>query len=476
MRTEGRNAKKRNKLLVLLLIALLVITVVGVGWMIRRSTGEKTQILAEGEKTMGSEALEPGMTEQEMMAPRMAEQNMSGSEVKGLDMMGVDTAELTESDATAVKTTKPEETGEETMNQEVSGSVTDQERLQVEVERYLSEMPLEDKVAQLFFVTPEALTGTGTVTRAGEKTRTSFVACPVGGIIYLGANLVSETQTREMLRNMQQYSMDRLGLPIFLGVDEEGGRAMRVGGNSGFSIEPIAPAAQLAAAGEEAVAAAADTIGGYLSDLGFNLDFAPCVDVLTNPANEVIGDRSFGSDPEQVALLAWRYAEGLRAHGILPCYKHFPGHGGTLEDTHKEYAYSYKTLEEMRASELIPFIDGSGRGIEMIMAAHISMPKITGGDLPASLSYQLITEVLRDEIGYQGIVLTDALNMGAVSEHYTSGESAVLALQAGCDMLLMASDLTGSCQAVLDAVAAGELTEERIDASVRRILTLKLQM
>ena len=345
--------------------------------------------------------------------------------------------------------------------------------LEKEVETLLHSMTAEQKVSQLFFVSPEALSGVSPVTQTGEKMKAGFRAHPPGGIIYFAPNLVSEKQTREMLAEMQSFALQTEGFPVFLGVDEEGGRVLRVGGNPGFSIKKEKSAKELAEEGEDAVFAAGENIGSYLSDLGFNLDFAPDADVLTNPANKVIGPRSFGSDPAEVSRLAWCFSEGLRKQGVIPCYKHFPGHGGTAEDTHEGYAYSYKTLEELYQGELVPFADGSSKGIEMIMASHISLPAIHNNDTPASLSQYMITGVLRKGIGYQGVIITDALDMGAVSSHYASGEAAVLALQAGCDMLLMASHYEEAYQAVLKATQDGRISQERIDESVRRILRLK---
>ena len=190
----------------------------------------------------------------------------------------------------------------------------------------------------------------------------------------------------------------------------------------------------------------------------------------------MIGDRSFGSDPDVVADMAWAYREGLHEHGILACYKHFPGHGGTVEDSHTGYAYSYKTLEELREIELVPFQSGCEKGIDLIMVSHVSTPNITGSDLPATLSSELVTDLLRGEMGYQGIIITDSMNMGAVSEHYSPQDAAVMAVQAGCDMLLMSDFFELSYNAVLDAVMDGRIREEDIDVSVSRIIDAKLKL
>ena len=221
---------------------------------------------------------------------------------------------------------------------------------------------------------------------------------------------------------------------------------------------------------------AGNEIGAYLSELGFNVDFAPVADVWSNPENTVVSRRSFGSDPQKTAELALAVAEGLEAHGILSAYKHFPGHGATVGDTHDGYAYTDKTLEELRECEWIPFQDGVNHQIPIIMVGHISLPKVTGDDTPSSLSYRIITELLREELGHDGLVVTDALNMKAIVQQYSSAEAAVMTIEAGTDLLLMPKDFRAAYEGVLKAIAEGRLSRERIDRSVERILRAKLRL
>lgn len=355
--------------------------------------------------------------------------------------------------------------------------LSSKEMLRRQAAEIVSQMTVEQKVAQIFFVTPELLTGEETVTAAGDDIKAALDRYPVGGIVFFAKNLQNPEQTKDMLKILQEYVMQSQAVPVFLGVDEEGGRVLRVGSNSAFGVERIRAMGVLAAQQDTEVAYdAAAAIGAYLSDLGFNVDFAPDADVITNEANQVIGDRSFGSDPAVVSDMAWAYTEGLHEHGILACYKHFPGHGGTVEDSHSGYAYSYKTLEELGETELVPFQDGCDKGIEFIMVSHVSAPNVTGSDIPATLSGELVTGLLREGMGYQGIVITDSMNMGAVSEHYTPQDAAVMAVQAGCDMLLMSDFFEPSYNAVLDAVADGRIPMEDIDASVIRIVETKIKM
>ena len=375
-------------------------------------------------------------------------------------------------DTVAVQDSEPENIKEAEPDPESLSEESDKK-----VQEIIQAMSTEEKVAQLFFITPEALTGYQTVTAAGDTTKLALQEYPVGGIVYFAQNLVDPQQTQKMLENVQSYAMQTQGIPVFLGVDEEGGRVLRVGSNAAFSVEHVDAMGELAKEQNAAdvIYHAGDTIGAYLSALGFNVDFAPDVDVLVNADNQVIGDRSFGDDPELVADMAWSFAQGLHNNQILACYKHFPGHGGTIADSHTGAAYLDRTLEELSQTELVPFADGSRKGIDFIMVAHISDREVTvGSEEPASLSSVFVTDILRGELEYNGIIITDSLSMGAVTGHYNSGEAAVLAVQAGCDMLLMPQDFQAAYQAVLNAVEDGTISEERLNESVERIVGAKI--
>ena len=346
-----------------------------------------------------------------------------------------------------------------------------------EVQNIVDSMSLEEKVAQLFLVQPEAIVGIGTATAAGDATKQAINKTPVGGFVYFSDNLQSEQQVQDMLRNVQKYSEDRIGLPAFLSVDEEGGTVARVASTGRFDVTDVGDMAKIGASGDvQQARQAGETIGSYLSELGFNLDFAPDADVLTNPDNTVVKKRSFGSDPRVVSDMSLAVAQGLAQHQVHSVYKHFPGHGATAGDTHQGYAYTDKTLDELKQSELIPFENAIQNNAAFIMAAHISAPRVTGDDTPASLSKTMITDILRGQMGYDGIVVTDAMNMGAVTEQYTSAQAAVKALQAGADLVLMPEDFQEAYQGVLDAVKDGTLTEQRINESVTRIVKVKVHM
>ena len=375
------------------------------------------------------------------------------------------------------KETKDAGLEEDTLESEVTSEEFQEKEESFTLEETINQLTLEEKAAQMFFVTPESITGVDKVIQAGDTTKSILEKYPVGGIVYFAQNLVSPEQTKEMLSNVQKYSMERIGLPVFIGIDEEGGRVLRIGSNPAFGVEKVDAMGELAKQqNKEIIYEAGNTIGSYLSELGFNVDFAPDADVLSNVENNVIGNRSFGTNPEDVAEMAWVYSEGLHSNNVLATYKHFPGHGGTIEDSHTGYAYSYKTLEEFKEMELIPFQEGANEGIDFIMVSHISTPKVTGDDIPVSLSKLWVTDILRDEMGYKGIIITDSLSMGAICEHYTAEEAAVMAIEAGCDMILMPSDFETAYSAIIKAVENGQISEERIDESVKRIIITKQKL
>lgn len=342
------------------------------------------------------------------------------------------------------------------------------------ITRQIENMSLDEKIDQLFFITPEQLTGMGTVTQAGSTTREAIRRHPVGGLIYFEQNLEDPDQTKSLLSGTKAIYSDLGDVAPFLGVDEEGGTVARVAKNSAFGVTNVGNMIDIGNTGDSSRAySAGETIGSYLHDLGFNLDFAPVADVLTNSNNTVVAKRAFGSDPELVSSMVEEEVSALEAQQVVPVVKHFPGHGATTDDTHEGYAYTDKTLEEMISSDLIPFADAADAGIPVIMAGHISAPDVTGDSLPASLSEKLITGVLREQLGYDGIVITDAMNMGAIANTYSSADAAVMAIEAGADMILMPYDFSSAREGILKAAQDGRISEERIDESVRRILEVK---
>ena len=361
---------------------------------------------------------------------------------------------------------------ESTENPEVPDNMTVSGAQQT-AQALLDTMTDEEKLWQLFFVTPEAITNVNTATVAGEATKKALAQYPVGGIVYFAKNLEDREQTVALLENTQSYAK----IPLFLGVDEEGGTVSRVGSNPEMGVPSVGDMRSLGKQQDPAaVYAAGQDIGGGLHALGFNLDFAPVADVAQG-ADSVIASRSFGSDAELCASLAGVIVKSLRAEGIVSCLKHFPGYGSATVDDHNGTSVVEKTLGELEACDLIPFqtIIASEGSVPFVMVSHLSYPNVTGSDTPADLSASIVTDILRDKLDYRNVIITDSHSMASITDHYSAGEAAVKALAAGCDMILMPSDLQAAFDAVKAAVADGTLSQARIDESVLRILTVKAE-
>lgn len=338
-------------------------------------------------------------------------------------------------------------------------------------EELLKTMTLEEKVYQMFMVRPEDLTGIGIAVQAGEATKEAIEKYPVGGIIYFSQNVESREQLKEMIENTQSYAK----YPLWIGVDEEGGRVARLGSmDIGVATHP--PMGEVGTRGnpEEAREIGA-ALAEDLQALGFNLDFAPVADVLTVENNQDIGDRSFGRDPALVSQMVAAEVEGLQNGGISATLKHFPSNGSTSANTHHGYGESDRTLEEMRETEFLPFRAGIDADVDLVMVAHMAAVQVTGEKTPSTLSKMMVTDLLRGELGFQKVIVSDALNMGAITESYTPGEAAMQAIEAGIDLLLMSPDFPSAAAEILQKIDEGVLTEERIDESVLRILTLKYE-
>jgi beta-N-acetylhexosaminidase len=333
-----------------------------------------------------------------------------------------------------------------------------------------SNLSLEQKVGQMFFLCFRKNADGTDLRTDSAAVRGTIRSIRPGGIVLFGENIHTVGQVRRLIRDMQEDC----STPPFIGIDQEGGTVQRIRKTALIPAVTVPSMWAVGKTGDLALARSiGEVLGSELAVFGFNLDFAPDCDVLTNPGNTVIGTRAFSSDPQKAASFSVAVGDGIRSQGIIPVCKHFPGHGGTAADTHEGYAAVSKTLDELRQTELVPFRAQIKSGAEMILAAHISLPKIVGDNTPATLSPKVIQDLLRGELGFHGVIITDAMNMGAVADHYSSGEAAVLAVNAGVDMLLMPADPQAAYSAVLNAVKSGRISESRIDASAARILALK---
>lgn len=346
--------------------------------------------------------------------------------------------------------------------------MTEEEILDTMLEEMIADMSLEEKVAGLFIITPEALTGQSGVTKAGDGTKAALEKYPIGGLIYFKQNITSESQVREMLSNTVEYSK----YPLFLAVDEEGGEVARV--QAGLKLDKLPSAAELGEKNDPSeVYTTYNNIGTYLADYGFNLDFAPVADTLTNAGNTAIGNRAFSDDASTVARMMPGAVNGLQDAGVSACLKHWPGQGEVDADTHEGIATTEVPKTMMEEREFVPFVAGIDVNVDMIMVGHISAPELSGDNTPCSLSKAVVTDILRDELEYDGVVITDALNMSAVSEYYGADEASIKALKAGCDMILMPEDFELAYQGVVEAVKDGTIDENRINDSLKRVYRIK---
>ena len=340
-------------------------------------------------------------------------------------------------------------------------------------EQILSSMTLEEKLWQLFFVAPEALTGEEAVTESSEALQQALAEKPVGGVILFARNLISREQTMALLADVQSASR----LAPFLGVDEEGGTVSRVGANSAMGVTQLRDMSVYGASGDaSALYGDLYDLAQSLNTLGFNVDFAPVADVTTGSDENPMKLRSFSSDPERCASMVSVSVGALQDGGVAACLKHFPGYGTATADDHNGSVSLDRTLEQLEQTEFVPFSAGIGKGAYFVMVSHLSVPAVTGDDTPADLSEKLVTELLRNTLHFQNVVITDAHNMGSIAQNYTPAEAAVAALRAGVDMILMPQDLQGAYDGVTKAIADGVLTEDRIDRSVLRILNVKIQL
>jgi len=326
----------------------------------------------------------------------------------------------------------------------------------------------EEKIYQLFYVCPEMLTGESrTVAMPKENMLKTY---PVGGVILFGQNIESESQLVRITSTLQSQAAQAGLYPLLIGVDEEGGTVSRVANKLGYPL--VASPAEIGALNsEDAAREAGKTIAAYLTPLGINMSFSPPADTVMGKAQA--GVQIYGEDPALVSRLAAAMAEGLREGGVTPCYTHFPG-WGAMDGYSLGTMSIRRTPAELGEKELIPFRDGIQSGIEMILVSHAYL-RTVGDDFPASTSAQVITGILRRELGYDGVIITDSLRMAAVTTNYKKGQESLAALKAGADMLLLPPDLDAAVSAIKKALATGEITMARIEESVSRILAVKIQ-
>jgi len=329
---------------------------------------------------------------------------------------------------------------------------------------FIDSMTIEEKIGQLIFAGIDGTTMT-------HETRQLIHDYKVGGIILFANNMTSHKQTIELLQQIKNAN-EQNKLPLFLGVDQEGGRVERLS----EEIKKLPAAMRV---GEQDNPDVSFEFGKLLSQqvklYGFNLNFAPVLDINSNPNNPVIGERSFGNTAEMVSQHGIKVMEGIQSENIIPVIKHFPGHGDTDTDSHFELPQVDKNLPELESQELIPFKRAIEAGADMIMTAHILLPHIDP-DYPATISKKVIHDLLREKLNFTGVIITDDMTMQGLTDHFEIGQAAVQSIQAGSDIILVAHEyetIFSVYDALKTAIENDEINEDRLDESLERIIKLK---
>lgn len=359
---------------------------------------------------------------------------------------------------------------------EIPSTVTSQPILLGLSKGIIDVMTLEEKVGQLFMVNLEALdTSNGSYYEfrsATDQMIENLKKYHIGGVTLFSRNIETRDQTKQLIKQLQKES----GIRLFISVDEEGGEVARIANNSNMNTTKF-PNMEVVGATNDLDYAykIGSTIGEEIRQLGFNVDFAPVADVKTNAYNTEIGSRSFSSDESVVSQMVIEIVKGLQEQGISATLKHFPGQGSSSLDSHQQAVNLDTDINSFRKVEFKPFQAGIKAGTDFVMVSHVSVSKISGDTTPASMCSVVMNEMLRTELGFTGIVITDAMDMKCITEHYNAGKAAVNALKAGADMILIPENFAQAYDAVLEAVKSGEISEDDIDAKLSRILITKIK-
>ena len=347
---------------------------------------------------------------------------------------------------------------------EIEDVITPEEQFADYIDTILAGMTLEEKVAGLIIASPEQLTGVACATRAGSSTQEAIIAMPVGGLVYYRKNIENADQLKEMLSNTQSYSK----MPMFLAVNEGGDDSSSVQ-NSGIGVTKVKEPNEINS-GAEAYALGSE-IGSYLSELNFNVNFAPTADILHN-GNAAVANYCFSGDAVLNAEYVSEFIKGLEEKGICATLKTFPGTGDLTKSTVDGTVKTEKSRADY-ADDFTVFKAGIDAGADFVMVSHVVAPELSGGVDPCSMSPSVVTDILRNEMGYAGIIISEPMNVSAITEYYSSKEAAVAALKAGCDMILLPEDLDEAYQGILDGVKDGTVAEARINDSLKRVLRVK---
>lgn len=331
------------------------------------------------------------------------------------------------------------------------------------ISKLLEEMTLEEKIGQMMIIHYRE-------PKLDETLNNMLKTIKPGGFIFFKENLVTYEDSLELIKNIK----DSAKIPMFLSIDQEGGKVDRLKTIKGISFSNMPTMSEIGKTNDEEIAYGTGAqIAHNLKMLDLNMNFAPVLDIYSNPKNTVIGTRSFGDNAEIVSKMGLALSKGLKDNNIIPVYKHFPGHGNTETDSHIDLPIVSKTKEELLKEEIIPFQKAIANDADVIMIGHLAVPSITNSYIPASLSKKIITSFLKEEIGYQNLVITDALNMKALTNNYSEKEIIEKSINAGVDILLMPENPINAVNVIKEGITSGSIKEEQINNSVKKILNLK---
>lgn len=367
----------------------------------------------------------------------------------------------------------PDESPEATATGEQQKGLSREEAVEAAA-GYMKNMTVEEKAGQLFIVNLELLDQKNgnyyEWRRFTKRMKKSLDKYHIGGVILFSRNIAGRKQTEKLVTRLQENS----SIPLFISVDEEGGDVARIANNKKMGTTVFQTMEEIGRTKDASyVYNMGETIGSEISSLGFNVDFAPVADVKTSELNLEIGTRSFGGEPDKVAEFTSAFVKGIQKQNVSATLKHFPGQGSSSGDTHIESVNIDSSIASLRKNDFVPFEAGIAAGADFVMVSHISVSKVTETAQPASMSNLVMDTILRDELGFQGVIITDAMDMASITDNYTSAEAAYGAVSGGADIVLMPLDLEMAYNEIINRINNGSISKERLDASVVRILTVK---
>lgn len=358
---------------------------------------------------------------------------------------------------------KDNSTKEELDKESDNEYLTEEKLLELELWGKISGMTLEEKIGQMFIA---GFYGD----KINNEIKDLVIKSNIGGLIFYKYNIKNGYQLLKLMNDIKSLNESENNIPLFMTIDQEGGRVNRLPKN----IIKYPTARSIGNKNDEDLCFDIGKSTGFaLNQFGFNLNFAPVLDVVTNPKNKAIGDRAFGTTADIVSRLGVATIKGLHSENVIACIKHFPGHGDVIEDSHGYLPVVNKNLDELMKLELIPFLNAMDNGAESIMMAHILMSKLDN-TYPASISKTIVTDIIRDKFNYEGVIITDQLNMRAITKDYDMPTAIEKAINAGVDVLMIFLDNKYDfINIVKNKVGEGKISEDRINESVYRILKLK---